>query len=312
MTAIERATILINPNARGVRPAFDGNRVVRYLGERGITARFAVPETVNEARLVASGAAARGDDVLFVVGGDGSLREAAASLAGSGTALAAIPGGTVNVFAREAGIPRTLKGALDAHLTGQTLRMDLGKGDGQRFLLMAGIGWDAEIVRRVSRGMKRRLGDVAYIIQGVRTLPSLRPHHTTWRWDHERIEAPLALMVLGNTRLYGGRVDLTPNAFANDGSLDLIALCPENIRDGARLAMKLAIGRLAGDRHVIEERITQVAIETPGLAVQFDGDFVGETPMAFEIEPGALAVRVPAGDLPAIFRPGQHVGASPG
>lgn len=309
MTAIERATVLVNPNARGVRPTFDGSRVVRYLGERGIEAVLAVPESVQEARLVAGKSAERDDDALFVIGGDGSLREAAASLAGSRTALAAVPGGTVNVFAREVGIPRTLKGALDAHISGQTLRMDLGKGDGQRFLLMAGIGWDAEIVRRVSSGMKRRLGDVAYMVEGVRMLPSLRPRRTTWRWNHEPIEAPLALMVLGNTRLYGGRVDLTPHAFCNDGSLDLIALCPVHIRDGARLAAKLAVGKLGGDRHVIEERIVRVVVETPGLAVQFDGDYVGETPMVFEAEPGALAVRVPAGPVPAIFRPADAVGA---
>jgi len=305
MTAIERATVMLNPNARGVRASFDGARVVEYLAHRGVGARLVVPESAKAARMVATESAGRGDQALFVIGGDGSLREAAAGLVGSDTALAAIRGGTVNVFAREAGIPSGLRAALDAHLAGQTVRMDLGCGDGQHFLLMAGVGWDAEIVRRVSSGLKRRLGDIAYLVQGAWMLPGLRPRNASWQYNGDRLHAPLALMILGNTRLYGGRVDLTPRAFADDGYLDLVALCPERLGDGVRLALKVATGRLSGDRNVIERRIQRVVIETPGLAVQFDGDFAGETPMEFEIAHRALAVRLPPGPLPRIFSESQ-------
>ncbi len=305
MTAIERATVMLNPNARGVRPSFDADRVIAYLRNHGVAARLVVPASAELARVAAAEAAGRGDQALFAIGGDGSLREAAAGLAGSDTALAAIRGGTVNIFAREAGIPPGLRAAIDAHLAGQTVRMDLGRGDGQYFLLMAGVGWDAEIVRRVSSGLKRRLGDVAYLVQGAWMLPGLRPRNAAWQYNGEQLNAPLALMILGNTRLYGGRVGLTPRAFADDGRLDLVALCPERLRDGLRLGLKVATGRLSGDRNVIERRIQRVAIETPGLAVQFDGDFAGETPMEFEIAHRALAVRLPAGPLPWIFSESQ-------
>ena len=305
MTAIERATVMLNPNARGVPASFDAARVVSYLGRRGVEARLVVPSSAEMARTEAAKAADRGDHALFAIGGDGSLREAAAGLAGSDTALAAIRGGTVNIFAREAGIPAGIRRALDAHLDGQTVRMDLGRGDGHYFLLMAGVGWDAEIVRRVSSGLKRRLGDIAYLAQGAWMLPGLRPRNAAWHYNGEQLHAPLALMILGNTRLYGGRIDLTPRAFADDGFLDLVALCPERLGDGARLALKVAAGRLSGDGHVIERRIRHVAIDTPGLAVQFDGDFAGETPMEFEIAHRVLAVRVPPGPLPAIFSESQ-------
>lgn len=301
MKPIEQATVLLNPNARGVRPSFDASRVVDYLERRGVRAQHVIPASAGDARTEAAASAERSDDALFVIGGDGSLREAAAGLAGSDTALAAIRGGTVNVFAREVGIPAGLQAALDVHLTGQTVRMDLGRGGGHCFLLMAGVGWDAEIVRRVSTGLKRRVGDAAYLLQGAWMLPGLRPRNAAWSYNGENLHAPLALMILGNTRLYGGHVGLTPHALADDGLLDLVALCPERLRDGARLALEAIAGQLSGDRHVMQSRVARVTIETPGLAVQFDGDFAGETPMQFETDRRALAVRVPAGTLPAIF-----------
>lgn len=299
--ALRRATVLINPAARGVPAAFDGSRVSRYLERHGIEARLAVPPSKEDARLEAAKSAERGDHFLFVLGGDGSLREAAAGLAGSQTALAALPGGTVNVWAKEAGIPSKLRPALDAHIHGQAVPMDLGRGDGQPFLLMAGIGWDAAIVRRVSSRLKQRLGDLAYILQGSAMLPGLRTQRATWRTPAGEETRPLAFMILGNTRLYGGRVEIARDAIANDGLLDLIALCPEGVTDALRLAVKLARGSLSGDANVIEERVESVAIETPGLPVQFDGDFAGETPMQFRVEPGALKVSLPAGPLPKIL-----------
>ena len=108
-------------------------------------------------------------------------------------------------------------------------------------------------------------------------------------------------MVIGNTRLYGGLVQFTKSAYADDGLLDVLALCPGSIVDGARLSMKTLTGRLGGDHHAFESRARSVSIETPGIPVQLDGDFVGETPMEFSIDPRALRVSLPAGPLPAIF-----------
>lgn len=316
ISAVERATVLLNPSARGVPPTFDGDRVRRYLRKRGVDARIVIPESPAETRAQAAASAGRGDSVLFAIGGDGSLRDAAAGLAGSETALAPVRGGTVNVFATEIGIPAGVRAALDAHLAGQTVSMDLGRSGDCYFLLMAGVGWDAEIVRQVPRRLKHRLGDIAYIVQGARMLPFLRPRIATWGWNHQRLRAPLAMMILGNTRLYGGRLELTGGAYADDGSLDMLALCPERLLDGARLALKAAGQCLSGDPRVIEKRTGHVVVDTPGLSVQFDGDFVGETPMEFDVAPKILKVRVPAGPLPAIFsqRPGsaRQPGAGPG
>lgn len=295
------ATVLVNPAARGVRRGFDGNRVVAYLGRQEIEARLVAPESPLEATRAAEAAAQRGDGFLFAIGGDGTVRDTAMGLRGSMTALAAVPAGTVNIWAREAGIPKGLRAALDAHLGGQTARVDLGLADGHCFMLMAGIGWDAQIARGVSSPLKHRIGDLAYVVQALRMLPRLRPARAAWSSGDGVHEGPLAWMVLANTSLYGGRIRLTPAATITDGKLDMIAMCPPHAWDGARIAARLAVNWVHGDRHVVEGQVAEVRIETPGLAVQLDGDYAGETPMTFSVDPGALLVSVPAGPLAPIF-----------
>jgi diacylglycerol kinase (ATP) len=299
--ADRRATVLVNPAARGVSRRFDGEAVVRYLGRRGIAAVLVVPESAEAATSAAAAAAARGDDLVFVVGGDGTLRDAALGLAGSQTALAALPGGTVNIWAREAGIPGRFRAALDAHIAGQIVPMDLGRADGLCFLLMAGIGWDAEVAARVSHRLKRWTGDIAYILQAVRMLPGLRTRPARWVADGVATERSLAWMVLGNTRLYGGRVRLTPDATANDGQLDVLAMCPRSLGETLRLAAKVALSSRRDDAQMVLGRASEVLVETPGLAVQIDGDVAGETPMRFWVDSAALRVSLPAGQLPPIF-----------
>ena len=301
MPMTRRATVLVNPAARGVSERFDGSKIVRYLGKRGVEARLTVPSSPADAVREAQQSGERGDDLLFVIGGDGSVRDAAYGLAGSNTALAAVPAGTVNVWSKEAGIPSGIRQALDAHIGGQSIHIDLGRANGQAFLLMAGIGWDAEVARRVPGWLKRRVGDIAYIVQAAWMLPRLRPRHARWTADGLEMDEPLALMVLGNTRLYGGRIRLTPDAAIDDGKLDLIALCPQTILEGARITAKLASASFRDDSRVLQTRAAEVVVKTPGLAVQLDGDFVGHTPMAFTADPGALLVSVPAGPLAEIF-----------
>ena len=296
------ATLIVNPLARGAgRRLPEPVRALRYLRARGLEARLELPGSALEATRAAAASAERGDDLLFVAGGDGSLRDAALGLAGSGTALAAVPAGTVNVWARETNLPRGLRAAIDSHLEGQAIRMDLGRAGPGCFLLMASVGWDARIAARVSFRLKRHVGDLAYVFAGVLMLPGLRAQRTDWTADGHERQGPLALMVVSNTRLYGGRVRFAPLARATDGLLDVVALQPRSAAEVMRLSLRLARGRLAGDPAALVEQATELEVHTPGLAVQVDGDYLGESPVTLRIDPGALLVSVPAGPLPAIL-----------
>jgi diacylglycerol kinase (ATP) len=228
------------------------------------------------------------------------VRDAARGLAGSATALAAVPAGTVNIWAREAGIPRGIRAALDAHIAGQSVHMDLGRANDDCFLLMAGAGWDADVTARVSKRLKKSIGDVAYMLQGAWMAPRLRSRQARITAGTEVFVEPLAWMVLSNTRLYGGKIHLTPSATLDDGLLDILAMSPAGPVDTVRIAGKLLLGKHQ-DRRVRAMRLPELTIETPGIPLQLDGDFAGETPARFWVDRRALLVSVPAGGLPPIF-----------
>jgi diacylglycerol kinase (ATP) len=298
---LRRATFIVNPSARGVSTSFDPRRPVRYLERRGVATVLEVPGSPAGVTLAAAAAAERGADLVFVLGGDGTLRDAANGLAGSNTALAALPGGTVNIWVREMGIPRRLRAAIDAHLHGQRVRADLGLADRRRFLLMASAGWDALAAHAVSPRLKRVAGDLAYIASFARLLPRLRYQPIRWRTGIATDDHRMAMIVISNTRLYGGRVHFTPEACATDGLLDVAAVCPQGILAALRVGVRVAADRIATDRSVIALRTPELAIETPGIPLQLDGDYAGETPARFSVEARALAVSVPPGPLPPVL-----------
>lgn len=295
-----RATVLVNPAARGVSKSFDASKIVRHLEKREVRATLVLPSSGEHATTEARAAAVRGDGLIFVVGGDGSVRDVALGLSGSETALAAVPAGTVNIWAKEAGIPNGIIPAIDAHLAGQSVHMDLGRAGDYCFLLMAGVGWDAEIAHRVSKRLKKVVGDLAYIAQALIMSPRLHPTPARWVTPDGDTEELLAWMVLSNSRLYGGKMKLTPGAVVDDGQLEVFAVCPDGLPDGLRLARKLATGQRNDDR-IIRLRSSSLDFQSPGFAVQLDGDFVGRTPMTFSVERSALLVSVPAGPLAPIF-----------
>lgn len=291
------AVILLNPAARRAA-RFDPPGALRLLHQWGVDARFLAPASSAEHIVAARDAARDGVDIVFVAGGDGALRLAAGELAGTGTALAPIPVGTANVWAREIGTPSRWDRAIEAHLQGQCVPMDLGRADGRPFMLMAGIGWDAAIASRVSLGLKRRIGPGAYVAQAARAIPRLRPVLVSIEVDGQTADYEAGLVVLGNTRLYGGVVEFTPGAVADDGMLDICIAGPRHRGEGTRLAANLAMHRLQESAGIHFSRASRMTILTPGIDVQLDGDPVGQTPVHIEVERQALLASLPAGPLP--------------
>ena len=182
------------------------------------------------------------------------------------------------------------------------MAIDVGLANGEPFLLMAGVGWDAAIALGVSRRLMRALGPAAYFVQGMRRLPRLRATKLRWHSGSLTVDAPIALLVASNTPLYGGLVRFSPKSTATDGLLDIAALSPRRRGDGATIALQLLRGRLEGDRRVFGGRVEELTIETAGVPYQLDGDPVGLTPLALAIVGRAMNVRVPGGRLAGALR----------
>ena len=100
----------------------------------------------------------QGADLIFVWGGDGMVQRCVDVVAGSGATMAIVPAGTANLFASNLGIPKHIDAAVDVGLNGARRKLDVGRLNGEMFAVMAGVGFDARVIRDASPEMKRHFG----------------------------------------------------------------------------------------------------------------------------------------------------------
>jgi YegS/Rv2252/BmrU family lipid kinase len=266
----------------------------------GWDAVISATERAGHATEVAREAADQLVDVVVANGGDGTINEVVNGLAGSQTALAVLPGGTANVWAKEIHVPKDPAKAIRIAATGDRRRIDLGVANGRYFLLMAGIGLDAEIIPRVNPWLKRRAGALAYVIAGLTTAVRTRPWDVRLRIDGEEHETPLYWMLAGNTRNYGGLVHITHRARTDDGLTDVALMRRGGLHllpDGIRVLLR----RHERSPNVMYTQAKELVIEAAGLPVQLDGERCMETPLRVTTAAQALTVIVPAGLRSPLF-----------
>jgi YegS/Rv2252/BmrU family lipid kinase len=251
---------------------------------------------------LARNAAREGYDAVIAAGGDGTVNEVVNGIAGSETALAVIPGGTANVWAREVGSPRH-PGSVAAMLEhGQRRRIDLGIAGDRYFLLMASFGLDSAVAASVSSYAKAHFGRVAYVARGLREATRYSGVQAEITADGETWRIPLLLGLLGNTRSYGGLISVSHRARANDGLLDMVLYRAGGILGFGRQLARTLVQQHESGLGTVYREVRDVTVRTdPVVPVQADGEVIGQTPMRFTIDPLALTVIVPEGRAPAIF-----------
>lgn len=305
--AMQRAVIVLNPSARKPPSRERLRAAAASVRPAGWEVDVLCTESAGHATALAREAAATGAAVVFACGGDGTLNEVANGLVGSESTLGALRGGMGNVFAKEVGVPRSPEAALRLLVEGERRRIDLGVagtgdgGQGRHFVLMAGVGFDAEVVRRVPESPKRLLGTTAYVLWGVRELARYRSAAARLRIDGEAREAELFWLIVGNTRSYGGVIDVTAKALADDGCLDAYVFAGRGLRWTLATGLRLVLRRHDGAPGVSFHRVHELAVETAGLPVQADGEYFGETPMRFWVAPRAISVLLPRGRAARLF-----------
>jgi diacylglycerol kinase (ATP) len=296
------ALVIVNPAARNLPSRRELSRAADALAEAGWQARWQETTAPGHATHLAARAAQEGCRLVLVCGGDGTLREAACGLVGTDTALAPIPAGTVNVWAREMDIPRRPEAAVRAVLQGQRRLVDLGRAGQQHFLLMAGLGLDGHIAARVGLRAKQRLGAAAYALTALRESLRWQGRPLTVRADGETIAADALMLVVGNTRNYAGLVQVTPLARADDGLLDLCLFRGDGLRDIVLHALLVALGRHLRSQRVIYRQVRRLELDwQQPLPLQLDGDPLPLTEPVLAAVPGALWVAVPKGPKSPLF-----------
>lgn len=235
-------------------------------------------------------------DLVLVGGGDGTIGCAASVLAHTRTTLGVLPLGTANDFARTLEIPSALPAAVDTLLGGKVVDVDLGRVNGSVFLNVASSGLSVGVTRRLTPGLKRRLGRLAYPAATLAAYRHHRPFAARLELDDgSALElADLMQVAVGNGRHYGGGLTVSPTASIDDHLLDVYAIEKGRLRDHVSVARLLRSGHLIEhDRvHHLTTRRLRVVTDEP-LDVNLDGELAAMTPATFEVDRNALHVVVP-------------------
>lgn len=285
--------LIANPVAGGdARSKID--RAVSWLQGAGATVDLFLTEKRGDAMQAARTAKCAGYDRIIAAGGDGTLNEIINGLVPSAIPLAFIPFGTTNVFALEVGIPFEVEQACAVALRGQARPVCLGLAGDTRFLLMAGIGFDAEVVAGVSLPLKRRVGKLAYLVSSLVVL--LRSSSGTVEVvDEHGHHYQGCSAIIGNGRYFGGRFSITPEASLQDDTLE-VCLFRRRGRFGFLCSMiKVVLGWPLAEREVWRFKGRKLTVSGSKAAVQLDGDYYGRLPETFRAAFGELTLVYPKG-----------------
>lgn len=263
----------------------------------------------------------RGADLIIVAGGDGTVRAVAEAVRGSDTAVALVPSGTGNLLARNLKLvlddmPLSVRSAF----TGTDRHIDLGMIDIERddksrerhsFVVMAGMGIDAKMIKNTDEDLKAKAGWAAYVDAIVKSLRDPDELHLNFQLDDgKQKRATVHTLIVGNCGSLPGKIVLMPDAVVDDGVFDLMMMRPKNAFGWLRVWFEVAwtngvVRRTkAGKALAAKPRNSGLHYETGTRftarlsrpeEIELDGDgFGAATAFKAWLEPGALTVRVPA------------------
>jgi diacylglycerol kinase (ATP) len=294
-----RTALIVNPASRtGARAEAGVRAALRRGGVEATVARTRGPgDGVRVARELA-----HSHDRLFVLGGDGTVMEAATGLSAEGVdiPIGILPAGTGNQLARALSIPLSPARAAAALLRACASRIDAAVLNGQRRVgIGAGLGLDAEMIAGAQGRMKRYLGSASYVISATASV--VRPVRFPVRAevDGRVVERTASVaLVLNLGRFYKGLLEVAPGASLTDGLLDLVIVDTRGLTDALTFSIaEILLRRRRPDPRWSFARGREITIATsqPGVRAQVDGDLIGAARLSLSVEPRSLLLLVPDG-----------------
>lgn len=237
----------------------------------------------------------QGADLIFVWGGDGMVQRCVDALAEAKSTVAIVPAGTANLFASNLGIPNKLEAAVDLGLNGRRSDVDVGRINGERFAVMAGVGYDALVIGGASRKMKQRLGRLAYIVAAIRNL-RVKPFRARVDVDGERwYDGKATCILFGNVGSAFGGIEIFDQARTDDGLLEIGVTNARGIVQWARMFARLRFSSASKSPfvHMTRGRSAEVTLRKKVLYELDGGRRTKQKTFHVEIEPAAVSICVP-------------------
>ncbi|MGF6823762.1 diacylglycerol kinase (ATP) [Microbacterium sp. ZKA21] len=296
--------------------------VASIAEEAGWSPPLWLPTTIEDAgQGLTRQALAEGVSAVLVAGGDGTVRAVAEAIADTGVTLGILPSGTGNLFARNLGLPLTDPAAIiRAALAGRTLPVDLGwatltREDGSSethaFVVLAGMGLDADMIANTRPDLKKSVGWVAYVDGAARSLAAAKPFRIVYQLDESRLHSTKVYSVLfANCGMLPAGISLIPTASITDGTLDIAIIQPSGPFGWLGVWRKIwwdnsVLRRFRAGRLVLERRgrdasvrylrgVAAEAASTHPTPIELDGDEFGTAVrLHCRADPEALTLAIP-------------------
>ncbi len=286
---------VVNPKAGGGKALQTWRALHEILQRNGVDFHHAFTEYPGHATLLAGQAAADGFETCVGVGGDGTLHELLPALMGTSTALACVPAGTGNDFARGLGWPCSPEILVPLFTSAVRRRIDVPRVNEHPYLNVASAGFDAVVADTVNRRLRMGHGTLPYMLGFLKTLLTYRNAPLTIRFDDDApLKCQALLVAAGNLNYYGGGMKICPCALPHDGLIDFCVA-----GDVKKAEVLLAFPRIFRGSHlthpkVLYRRARAVRIDGPPLPIQADGQIIGTLPATFSVEPLALWTLMPS------------------
>jgi diacylglycerol kinase family enzyme len=266
-----------------------------------------------------------GFDAVVAAGGDSTVRGVAMGLAGSDMPLGVIPAGTGNVLAEEIGLSRDPSRIAATLIEGEEKKINMGLADGEPFLLMTGVGFDAEVVQKLNHDLKQRVRKAAYVWPTLKALAK-KPPSLSVSFDEEKNEGEgrsgraygAAFVVVTRARHYGGSFIIAPKADMGGDDLQVVMFTKKGRMGMIVSLLGMAMGwngRLA--KKALDEKGEFVGhvMKTPGVMIrparhvrieclpscsapaQIDGEYMGETPLEIRADGGSVILLSPPSNI---------------
>lgn len=271
-----RLLVIYNPTA-GRRKRRKLDRFLAQLRALGAAVELCATEAPRHAEALARAADPARFDAVVVAGGDGTINEAVNGLSQSPLPLALLPLGTANVLANELRLPRRVKALarLAAFAPARPVwpgeAVAEASGQGRRFLIMAGAGFDADVVEHLDLALKRRAGKLAYVWSILGRLRHYRPCCYKGEVDGAPVEG--ASLIAAKAHFYGGRFVLAPKARLDEPGLQLAIFADAGRRAALGYLAAMSLGWLQRCRSFRVLAGKSVRLSGPeGAPVQLDGD----------------------------------------
>lgn len=233
-------------------------------------------------------------DLVIVGGGDGTLNAMVDVLVETQLPLGIIPLGTANDLARTLGIPNSIAEACRIIAEGNLKYIDLGWVNNKYFFNVASLGLSVKITQKLNKGLKRRLGILAYAWTALQLLSKTRPFTAMIGIDGQNIKVKTLQIAIGNGRYYGGGMPIAHDAQIDDQRLDLYSLEIEHWWQIFPLLWTLPRGQqgLLSWVRTLNGKEIQIQTRKPH-SINTDGEITSTTPAMFRVIPAVLGVYIP-------------------